>query len=55
MKSMGPALNVSDRYLVRYINRQPELFESFAQAAAASLFAPLRRRKLANNGEPTLW
>jgi len=55
MKSMGPALNVSGRYLVRYINQQPELFESFAQAAATSLFARMRRLKLANIGEPTLW
>jgi hypothetical protein len=42
-------------YQVRYINRQVELFESFAQGVAASLMQGWERFKLAGNGEPTLW
>jgi hypothetical protein len=49
------ALKLSDRYLVRYIKRQLELFESFAQDM---LVSPMQRDnafELANNGQPTLW
>jgi len=46
---------LSDVYLVRYINQQLELFESFAQAVAAFPHPTRDAFILAANGEPTLW